>query len=89
MLHADNLAGHRYGNATAVSENEARLNLQLDSYIALTSLPYAGGHAGLGWWLVLTLAGSGLLFALAGTALWRMRQARSVAQVIENSSCVN
>lgn len=84
VLHADNLAGHRYGNATAVSENEAQLSLQLGPYIALTSLPYAGGYAGLAWWLMLTLAGSGLLLALAGATLWRTRQARAVAQVLEN-----
>lgn len=59
-------------------------NLAYNPYIALTSLPYAGGHAGLAWGLVLTLAGSGLLLALAGAALWRTRQAHAVAQVIEN-----
>ena len=84
VLHADNLAGHRYGNATAVSENEAQLSLQLGPYSAWTSLPSAGGYAGLAWWLMLTLAGSGLLLALAGATLWRTRQARAVAQVLEN-----
>lgn len=43
-----------------------------------------GTQAWLGGGLVLTLAGSGLLLALAGAALWRMRQAHAVAQVIEN-----
>lgn len=41
-------------------------NLAYNPYIALTSLPYAGGHAGLAWGLVLTLASSGLLLALSG-----------------------